>query len=141
MMKDSDLPVTVVELQAYVDGALPGDRRAAVEAWLATHPDDAARVADWRLQADAIRARYADVAQQPIPPKLQLDRMSYASRPWKVAAAAAVVVAFMLGGLAGWVARDTAGDGPNAFERLTAQALNAHKIYTVEVRHPVEVAA
>jgi len=141
MMKDSDLPVTVDELHAYVDGELPADRRAAVEAWLATHPDDAARVADWRLQADAIRARYADVAQQPIPPKLQLDRMSYASRPWKVAAAAAVVAAFLLGSLAGWMARDTAGDAPNAFEWLTAQALNAHKVYAVEVRHPVEVAA
>ena len=136
-----NLPVTDDELHAYVDGELPADRRAAVEAWLATHADDAARVAAWRLQADAIRARYADVAEQPIPPKLQLDRMSYASRPWKLAAAVAVVAAFLLGGFAGWMARDTAGDAPNAFERLTAQALNAHKVYAVEVRHPVEVAA
>ena len=141
MMKDRYLPVTDDELHAYVDGELSADRRATVEAWLATHADDAARVAAWRLQADAIRARYADVAEQPIPPQLQLDRMSYASRPWKLAAAAAVVAAFFLGGLAGWIARDTAGDAPNAFERLTAQALNAHKVYAVEVRHPVEVAA
>ena len=34
------------------------DRRDAVEAWLANHPDDAARVAAWRAQAEAIRARY-----------------------------------------------------------------------------------
>ena len=141
MMKDSDLPVTDDELHAYVDGELPADRRAAVEAWLGTHADDAGRVAAWRRQADAIRARYADVAQQPIPPKLQLDRMSYASRPWKLAAAAAVVAAFLFGGFVGWMARDTVGDAPNAFERLIAQALNAHIVYAVEVRHPVEVAA
>jgi anti-sigma factor RsiW len=142
MMKDNDLPVTDDELHAYVDGELPADRRAAVEAWLATHADDAARVAAWRLQADAIRARYGDVAEQPIPRKLQLDRMSYASRPWKAAAAAAVIAAFFLGGFAGWMARDSVEDAaPNGLERLTAQALNAHKIYTVEVRHPVEVAA
>ncbi len=117
MMKENDLPVSEDELHAYVDGELPADRRAAVEAWLAAHPDDAARVAAWRLQADAIRARYADVAKQPIPPKLNLDRMSYASRSWKMAAAAAVIAAFFVGGLAGWMARDTSGDGT---ERLRA---------------------
>lgn len=140
-MKDKDLPVSEDELHAYVDGELPSDRHPAVEAWLATHPEDAARVATWRLQADAIRSRYADVAKQPVPPKLNLDRMSYASRTWKMAAAAAVIAAFFFGGVTGWLMRDTAGDGANAFERLTAQALEAHKMYTVEVRHPVEVTA
>ena len=141
MMQDNDLPVTEDELHAYVDGELPADRCAAVEAWLGAHPDDAARVAAWRLQADAIRARYADVARQPVPQKLNLKRMSYASRSWKAAAAAAVIAAFFLGGYAGWTARDTTGDAPNPFERLTAQALDAHRVYTVEVRHPVEVTA
>ncbi len=141
MMRDNDLPVTEDELHAYVDGELPADRRTTVEAWLAKHPDDAARVAAWRLQADVIRARYADVATQAIPAKLNLARMSYASRPWKAAAAAAVVAAFFLGGFAGWMARDTSGDLPTAFQQLTAQALDAHKVYAVEVRHPVEVAA
>lgn len=140
-MRDNDLPVTEDELHAYVDGELPADRRLAVEAWLAAHPEDAARVAAWRLQSDAIRARYGDVAAQPIPLKLKLDRMSYAARSWKIAAAAAVIAAFFLGGLAGWVARESASDTPSAFERLTAQALDAHKVYAVEVRHPVEVVA
>ena len=36
------------ELHAYVDGELPADRRGAVEAWLASHAEDAARVAAWR---------------------------------------------------------------------------------------------
>jgi anti-sigma factor RsiW len=140
-MRQNDLPVTEDELHAYVDGELPAERHGAVETWLAARPDDAARVAAWRLQADAIRARYADIANQPIPAKFNLDRMSYASRSWKIAAVAAVVTAFFLGGFAGWMVRDTKGDGLSAFQQLTAQALDAHKVYAVEVRHPVEVAA
>lgn len=141
MMKDKDLPVTDDELHAYVDGELPADRRPAVEAWLAAHADDAARVAAWRRQAEAIRARYGDVVAQPLPRKLELDRMSYASRRWKIAAAAAVIAAFFLGGLAGWMLRENASDVPDEIARLTSQALYAHKIYAAEVRHPVEVAA
>jgi anti-sigma factor RsiW len=141
MMKDNDLPMTEDELHAYVDGELPADRRPAVEAWLAAHPEDAARVAAWRLQSDAIRARYGNVAAQPIPSKLKLDRITYAARSWKIAATAAVAAAFFVGVIAGWMARESAADAPSDFERLTAQALDAHKVYAVEVRHPVEVVA
>ena len=44
-MTDRDLPVTEDELHVYVDGELAADRREAVERWLASHPDDAARFA------------------------------------------------------------------------------------------------
>jgi len=57
-MIDRNSHVTTDELHAYVDGMLPADRRDAVEAWLATHPEDAAHVAHWRAQADAIRECY-----------------------------------------------------------------------------------
>ena len=40
-MTDHNIPVTEDELHAYVDNELPVERRAAVEAWLAAHPDDA----------------------------------------------------------------------------------------------------
>jgi anti-sigma factor RsiW len=61
-MDERDLTVTEDELHAYVDGELAQERRGAVEAWLASHPEDAARVAVWRAQAEAIRARYGAVA-------------------------------------------------------------------------------
>ena len=66
-MVDRDLPVTEEELHAHVDAQLPADRRAAVEHWLAEHPDDLARVTGWRAQAEAIRARYGAVADEPVP--------------------------------------------------------------------------
>ncbi len=56
-MVDRNTSVTEDELHVYVDGELPADRREAVETWLASHPDDAARVAAWRAQAEAIPAR------------------------------------------------------------------------------------
>ena len=75
-MMERDVPVTADELHAYVDGVLPPDRRAAVEAWLAVHPNDAAQVAEWRAQADAIRARYGAIANEPVPARFDLDRLA-----------------------------------------------------------------
>jgi anti-sigma factor RsiW len=138
-MVDRDSPIVEAELHAYVDGELPADRRAAVEAWLAANPQDAALVAAWRAQADLINARYAGVAQEPIPPRLDVERLGRRERRWSLLAAA-VIVAFVLGGLAGWFGRETWAGGIGRTRVLTADAIDAHKLYVVEVRHPVEVA-
>jgi anti-sigma factor RsiW len=139
MMMNSDLPVTEDELHAFVDGELAADRREAVEAWLATHPDDAARVGAWRAQTEAIRARFANVAAQPVPLRLKLDQLTRTRRSWAAVAAAAVVAAFVGGGIAGWMMHGASAAAPDEFERLTAEAIDAYKLYVVEVRHPVEV--
>src|SRR5262249_60909052 len=99
-MTDRDLPVTEEELHAYVDGELPTDRLASVEAWLATHPEDMTRVAGWRSLADAIRARYGAVASEPIPARLSRRQIERAGRSWRTGAAAAAVAAFGGGGAA-----------------------------------------
>ena len=139
-MTDRDSPVTMDELHAYVDGVLPPDRRQAVEAWLATHPEDAARVAEWRALADAVRSRYAGVAEEPVPARFDLARLSRSGRPWRAVAAAAVVAA-IIGGAAGWIAHGASAAAPTIQEVLTAEALAAHRLYINEVRHPVEVRA
>lgn len=139
-MIERDVPVTSDELHAYVDGELPADRRSAVEAWLATHPDDAAHVAEWRKQAEAIRSRFAAIANEPSPARLAFDRLTRTSTTWRIAAGAAVVVALLAGIVGGWMARGaSAAATPNSFEVYTSEALDAHKLYVVEVRHPVEV--
>jgi anti-sigma factor RsiW len=139
-MIDRDGPILEAELHAYMDGELPADRRAAVEAWLASHPQDAARVAAWQAQAGLINARYAGVVQGPIPPRLDVDRLARIDRRRPLLAAAAIVVAFLLGGTAGWFGRDTWAGGASGMRVFTADAIDAHKLYVVEVRHPVEVA-
>jgi anti-sigma factor RsiW len=138
-MTDRELPVAQDELHAYVDGELPLDRRAAVEAWLAAHPEDAARVAEWRNQADVIRERYGALASQPVPVRFDVGKLRRSIRSWRAAAAAAVVAAFLAGGVVGWMARGASAAAPSRFEIFTGQALDAHKVYVVEVRHPVEV--
>lgn len=139
-MTDRDSPVTADELHAYVDNVLPSDRRHAVEVWLASHPDDAARVAEWRAQGDAVRARYGSVADEPVPERFDIARLMRSRVPWRAIAAAAVLAA-VLGGLVGWMAHGASTPAPSLSELMTADALSAHRLYIAEVRHPIEVRA
>src|SRR5437764_8134907 len=100
-MTDSRIPVTEDELHAYVDNELPAERRADVEAWLATHPDDAERVQSWRAMAETLHARYDAVADEPVPKRLEIERLVRQPRRWIYGAAAAALVAFVAGGSIG----------------------------------------
>jgi anti-sigma factor RsiW len=139
-MTDRDSPVTIDELHAYVDGVLPADRRQAVEAWLAARPEDAARVAEWRAIGDAVRTRYGAVADEPVPQRFDLDRLTRTGRPWRTVAAAAAIAA-LIGGVAGWMAHGASAAAPTIHEALTTEALAAHRLYIAEMRHPIEVRA
>jgi anti-sigma factor RsiW len=141
-MTDTNSPVTEDELLAYVDGELPAERMDAVAAWLAAHPEQAATVAAWRAQADSIRARYGAVADEAVPERLKIERivrLGGSRRALAALAAAAAVAAFMIGGATGWFAHGASAAAPQSAGSLTADALEAHKLYVVEVRHPVEV--
>jgi anti-sigma factor RsiW len=137
-MTDPGIPVTEDELHAYVDNELPAERRADVEAWLATHPDDAERVQSWRAMADALHARYDQVADEAVPKRLEIERLVREPRRWVYGAIAATLLAFVAGGGTGWLARGAAAS-PSVFQNFTLDALDAHRLYVVEVRHPVEV--
>jgi anti-sigma factor RsiW len=134
-------PVTESELHLYLDGELPAGRREAIESWLASHPEDAARVASWREQAEAIRARYSDIADEPVPERLKLHAIKNNRRSWVAVAAAAVVAAFVIGSFAGWMARGASAAAPSEIDVFTGDAIGAHRLYIGEVRHPIEVKA
>jgi anti-sigma factor RsiW len=138
-MTDNNFPVTEDELHAFVDGELPADRQEAVTAWLASYPEAAAQVAAWRAQAEAIRARYGATINETVPERLKIERVIQKDRPWRRIAAVAACGAFLLGGATGWFAHGAATTPASGFDKLTAEALQAHKLYTLEVRHPVEV--
>jgi anti-sigma factor RsiW len=140
-MTDREQIVTEDELHAYVDGELDADRRGVVEAWLTAHPEDAAKVFAWRNQAELIRARYGAAATEPVPQRLEPARLARTRRRGVVAAVfAAVLAAFVIGGVTGWTARGVESARPSDLARFTTDALDAYKLYAVEVRHPVEVA-
>src|SRR3982750_700849 len=137
-MNDPHIPVTEDELHAYVDNELPAERRGDVETWLAAHPDDAARVQSWRAMAEALHARYDSVADEAVPKRLEIGRLVQQPRKLVYGAIAATLAAFIIGGSVGWSARGAAA-GPSPFQNLTVHAIEAHRLYVVEVRHPVEV--
>jgi anti-sigma factor RsiW len=137
-MTDNNIRVTEDELHAYIDNELPAERRGDVEAWLAAHADDAERVQSWRAMADALHARYDGVADEAVPKRLEIERLARQPRRWMVGTIAAALVAFLAGGGAGWIAHGTSAS-PSALQNLTLDALDAHRLYVVEVRHPVEV--
>ena len=69
-------------LHAFADGQLSEEQRAAVESYLATHPDAAAEVATWRLQNEALTTLFAPVAGEPVPQRLSApSHRPAASRP------------------------------------------------------------
>src|SRR5947209_18072037 len=138
-MTDRKIPVTEDELHAYVDNELPAERRGDVEAWLAAQPEDAERVQSWRAMADALHARYDGVINEPVPKRLELERLGQQPRRWLYGALAASLLAFVIGGGTGWLAHGAIAAPPSNFQMFTDDALDAHRLYVVEVRHPVEV--
>jgi anti-sigma factor RsiW len=142
------------ELSALVDGRLPADRAAAIDAYLAANPEERARLQQYKEQHQGLRAAFAAVVEEPVPARLRPGRLLAAQRRrhyLRVGAAAAAVVLLILGAIGGWAARDWNGgllsasnqsSRAAATERaITADALAAHEVFSVEVRHPVEVDA
>ncbi len=141
------------ELNAVIDGQLAPERAAAVDSYLAANPDEAARLRRDREIRDELRLAWAADSYDPLPARLRMVRLIDARRrrqQWRLGAAAAAVLLFVLGGLGGWAARDWRFGLPlssqnaqaAATEReITADALAAHRVFTVEVKHPVEVDA
>ena len=133
------VPVTEAELHAYIDGLLPVERRAEVDAYLAAHPEDAQRARAWQEQNQALHAWFDPVLAEALP--LRVRHPALPRRMPPVLRYAAVAAWFALGGVAGWYvhAYNTAKSADSiAFAR---EAVIAHVVYSPEVRHPVEVGA
>lgn len=128
------------ELHALIDRHLTPQQVVEAEQRLAHHPDEAARVRDWRLQKEALHAAFDGWLETPVPAHLQ--RAARRTPQWRYGMAAALA-GLLLGGVVGYSVR---GMWPASTERsyatkLRTQATLAHVTYSPEVRHPVEVAA
>jgi anti-sigma factor RsiW len=114
-MTPSGRPVEEDDLHARLDGQLPRARIEDVDAYLAAHPEVEARFSEYAAQREALRLAFAAPASEPIPERLRAVRD----------------LAGPLGSLP-----------PRAVARMvTADAIAAHRTFSVEVRHPVEVDA
>ena len=148
-MNPADRPVDEDELHARIDGRLPPHRAAAVDAHFAAHPEVQARFSRYAEQRQALRKAFAAQSAGPIPDRLRITRIREERRHRRyrqLAQIAAAVSLLILGGVAGWAVRDVTGPlastgaGTLAGE-ITADAIAAHRTFSVEVRHPVEVNA
>jgi anti-sigma factor RsiW len=140
----SPRPITEDDLNGFVDRRLDPATLAEVTAYLETHPDVARRIAGYCEQRDGLRAALAPIAEEPIPPELDLPRMLEArQRPrppqrWALAAAAAVLLC--VGGAGGWAFRGS-GAPPEGIALLAQEAQASYSVYAPDHVHPVELRA
>ena len=150
-------PIGEDDLQALVDDRLSPERRRLVESWLVDHPDVAARVEAQRADRDALRARLAAKAAEPIPARLRVATLRSSRRIRFLHGAASIAAGlalFVAGALvdrlslalaphpsapAGQIAQIL--PPPARADRLAGIAEVAHRTFVVEAVHPVEVDA
>lgn len=120
------------DLQAYVDGQLDDDARAAVERYLALHPESAEQVKRWQQDAQRLRAALESVRMPGENPALDpaaiRARRAERSR-MRFAMAASFVFCIGLGTFGGWQAR-----GWNAAPPIApmSDALEAYRMMVVD---------
>jgi anti-sigma factor RsiW len=146
-----DLTVTDELLSAWLDGELNTSerqpQRAAVEAWLRDHPEDAARVRLWAADAEGLRARLAPMLDDAVPDSLRavVMRRPWAAPHWAMAASAAglLLTGGVLGGAAAWrwLPRAESVAAVALPAAWVQRAAYAHSVYVPEPRHAVEVKA
>ena len=134
-------PVGDDDLEAAVDGRLAPERRGLVEAYMMAHPE--ARLRHEAVTADgaALRAALQSKLEEPVPARLRIGRIAAVRRHRKNSALLRVAAALALFGVglgSGWTIRGSASSGP---DDLAFKAASAWRTFTVEKRHPVEVAA
>jgi anti-sigma factor RsiW len=132
------------ELHAYADGRVDPEQKAAIEHWLAEHPDEAERVDAYRRLGESLRELYDPVLEERVPGHLM--RSARARRPWigLAKAAAWLAIGLAVGTLAGWQLhewRTTPQMATDSAAVMARRAALAHATYSPEVRHPVEVGA
>lgn len=148
-------PILEEDLHAYVDDALDAQRRREVHDYLAHHPDAAREVEAYALHRRSLRAALAPIAEEPLPPSLNLARLGEAHarieeseerdlqarhRRWPWGMAAAVVLALGLGTGAGWSLRGGMPAGGDAgISALAREATRSYVVYASDTERPVEM--
>lgn len=146
-MSERGVPIGEDDLQAYVDGRLPPQRRAFVDDFV--HADSALeeRLGAYRVQRDQLAARLRRRAEAPIPARLRVAAIAGQRRRRHrvlVGRAAAACLIFLVGAGSGWLANGMNGAerrvaAASAPDRVAALAVTAHRLFVADPAHPVEV--
>ena len=140
--------ITEADLHAYIDGQLAPERQADMQAYLAQHPEAAQRAQAYRAQTQGLRALFAPVLLETLPPRLV--QAALPGKPWYGQRLAAGVAIAVVSAASAWFVRGSV-DQNLALAQMTQaapgltgfaqRAAVAHVVYSPEVRHPVEVGA
>jgi anti-sigma factor RsiW len=123
-----DRGISEADLHAYVDGQLAAERHEAVERWLLAHPQDAARVADYRHVTATLHSFLDRALEEPVPPRL-LARPSPPLRSLRRTWPPRLAMAFgtlAAGLLIGWLARGILDQRASFVDALLREAVAAH---------------
>nr|WP_315383187.1 anti-sigma factor [uncultured Sphingomonas sp.] len=141
----SNGPITEADLQAHVDGRLAPEREQEVRAWLAAHPEDAARLSAYRVQMGALREALRGVAEEPLPAALDLRVRVPRRTRWTALRTAAVAAGaaglLLLGGAGGWALRDRSIPPQAGTAALAREAVSSYAVYASDTARPVELPA
>lgn len=143
--------ITEFDLHAYLDGQLSEARCAAVEAYLAAHPEEAARLEAYAAQDQALRQHFAPMLDEAIPEAMNrvfetaaVDHEKSRILPrWSLMRVAAGFMIALLGGGIGWFGHGWYQPAERLARGLSfpQQAAVAHAVFSPDVRRPVEVGA
>jgi anti-sigma factor RsiW len=141
----ADPPIGEDDLNAFIDGRLSPERHALVSRFLSDNPPLGERVAADIAAKNALRESLQFKAAEPIPARLRIANLAVERRagPRQWLRVAAAILLLAVGGVAGWLAhaRVAATSVAQRDTPIAAEALTAHRVYTAETVHPVEVAA
>ena len=139
----SPRPITEDDLHAYVDRVLESEQQAEVADYLREHPDVAKRVAAFTGQRELLRTALAPIAEEPLPPELNLSRIieNRARLPSVARWAMAAMLLLSIGGLGGWAARSALEVTPGGLVALAQEATASYNVYAPDRVRPVEVRA
>ena len=137
------------DLQAWVDGRLTPAENEAVEAYFAAHPELREQWSHYAKHREDLRAAFGEPAEEPIPPRLRVARLlaeQRRRRRLQLGCIAAAVALLIAGGIGGWGAHDLLPALTSSASAVLASAvfdaaIAAHRTFSVETRHPVEVGA
>lgn len=130
-------PVGDDDLMAWIDGRLSPERREAVEACLAVHPDVRARLIRQAEQAGALSAAFGPIAAEPIPAQMRVATIRERRRrpDWRPAIAASLLLGLGYGG--GWVSARQFMPPTAGIASLAQEATDNYRVFALDLPAPV----
>jgi anti-sigma factor RsiW len=127
-------------LHAFADGELEGEERKAMEKLLAENDEARKALSAINYQKSELRKAFGSLVDEPVPFSLLAAIQGRSGRRFlPFAAMAASVALVLIGSAGGWYAAQHSESIQAA--SLERRALIAHEVFSVEVKHPYEVAA